>query len=350
MKVPKPIKLDSGNWFIRMRLGGESIPITMPTKAECIREAQLIKAEHIAGKRKPKAKAGDMTIGQLLDAYIAEIKPTASPSTIRGYKSIRDNRFAQHIDTAYKDIKNWQALIDTETGNVAPKTVKSSWYCLCTAMRRKDLPVPAVRLPAVPENEHEFLTYEQIPVFLEAIQGDMAETAALILLHSCRLSEACALTWEDHIDLSKRMIKVKGAYINGDEGYVVNITNKNKTSQRYIPIMINRLYDLLEAEPDKQGRVITIAPNTITRHINSACKAAGLPEVGAHGLRHSFASLSHHLGIPQEDCMRLGGWSDLKTMRKIYTHIADKDSLRWQNKMAEFYNNANENANGAIKT
>jgi integrase len=41
-----------------------------------------------------------------------------------------------------------------------------------------------------------------------------------------------------------------------------------------------------------------------------------------HGLRHSFASLSYFLGIPEAETMRLGGWSDPSVMRKIYTHLA----------------------------
>lgn len=347
MKIPKPIKLDSGSWFIQLRLAGESISITKPTKTECIKEAELIKAEHRNGKRAPKVKAADMTLKQLYDDYINGIKATASPSTIKGYKSIRDFRFSDYINTPYKDIDNWQELIDTEVKKVAPKTVRSGWECLATAMRRKKLPVPEVRLPAVPDNEQEFLTYDQIPIFLDAIRGDMAETAALIALHSFRLSELCAMTWETHIDLDRKLLRSKGAYINGDEGYVLNETNKNKKSQRYTPIMIDRLYELLSATENKSGKVITIAPNTVTRHVKAACRAAGLPDVGTHGLRHSFASLALHVGMSEKETMKLGGWSDYKTMRKIYTHVAEKDLERHINAMTAFYQNANENANDA---
>ena len=31
MKVPAPRKLPSGSWFIQLRLGGESIPVTAAT-------------------------------------------------------------------------------------------------------------------------------------------------------------------------------------------------------------------------------------------------------------------------------------------------------------------------------
>lgn len=345
MKVPKPIKLDSGNWFIRMRLGGESIPITMPTKAECIREAQLIKAEHIAGKRKPKAKAEDMTIGQLLDDYIDSLAHTASPSTLKGYKTIRDVRFKKYEDLSYNAVQSWQSIIDGWTAELAPKTVKNSWTCFCSALKRKKLAIPDVRLPAIPRQTKEFLAFDEIPIFLNEIQGDKAELGALILLHSFRLSEACAMTWENHVDLKKKMLQAKGAYVQGTGGYYLNEVNKNQYSQRWVPIMMDRLTELLEAEPDKTGKVIRMAPETLQRRIDRVCDKAGLPKVGAHGLRHSFASLASHLGLPELETAKLGGWADYTTMRKIYTHIAEKDSLRHINAMTEFYKKANENAN-----
>ena len=48
MKVPEPRKLKSGTWFIQLRLGGESIPVSALTRSDCIKQAQLIKAQHRA--------------------------------------------------------------------------------------------------------------------------------------------------------------------------------------------------------------------------------------------------------------------------------------------------------------
>lgn len=72
--------------------------------------------------------------------------------------------------------------------------------------------------------------------------------------------------------------------------------NKNSTSTRNIPIMIDELYDALSAAPEKSGFVATCHPNTIYRQVNKICEKNGLPNVAVHGLRHSFASLAYHLG------------------------------------------------------
>ena len=83
MKVPEPRKLKSGTWFIQLRLGGESIPVSALTRSDCIKQAQLIKAQHRADQREVKYKT-DKTVRDLMTDYIDSIRKTASPSTVRG--------------------------------------------------------------------------------------------------------------------------------------------------------------------------------------------------------------------------------------------------------------------------
>ena len=112
--------------------------------------------------------------------------------------------------------------------------------------------------------------------------------------------------------------------------------------------MIPELIVAVKSEHDRcpSELIYTGNVNTLYAQINRLCKANGLPEVGVHGLRHSFASLAFHLGLTEQETMELGGWSDYTTMRKIYTHLAAVDRLRSQNKISEFFSqNANEIAN-----
>ena len=71
--------------------------------------------------------------------------------------------------------------------------------------------------------------------------------------------------------------------------------------------------------------------------VHKACKKAGVTDVSVHGLRHSFASLAYHLGVPERITMEIGGWSDPGTVNKIYTHIAKTDMEHYQSEMANFY-------------
>lgn len=343
--VPAPRQLSSGNWFIQLRLGGESVPVTAPNDKECIRQATLLKAEHKAGKRIVAQSKANPTLRQAIDDYIAARSNTLSPSTIKGYEIIRNNRFQSTMTKHIKDVKNWQLIINDEAKTCCPKTLKNAWGLVSTVVRGAGYTIPSVTLPQVPQNEHRFLEPEQVKVFVEAIKGDDCEIPALLALQSLRRSEIMALKWEN-IDFQHKRILVSGAVVQDKNNKLVEKrTNKNRSSHRYVPIMIDGLYNALETVENKEGNVVLCHPNTIWHHINLCCKANGLPEVGIHGLRHSFASLAYSLGASEKITMQIGGWSDYDTMRKIYTHLAQADLASTETIITNFFKNANENAN-----
>ena len=144
----------------------------------------------------------------------------------------------------------------------------------------------------------------------------------MLALCSLRRSEIAGLTWDD-IDLDREIIHVRRSVVVGETGLVEKQTNKTKSSTRDIPILIPQLADALRAVEDKTGRVVKTHPNTIYNQVNRLCERNGLPRPGCHGLRHSYASLTHFLRIPPEEAARMGGWQDLNTMNKIYMHLSD---------------------------
>ena len=101
--------------------------------------------------------------------------------------------------------------------------------------------------------------------------------------------------------------------------------------------MIPRLKEILAQQKEAGLPPVLSSPNSITDSINTVCRNAGLPEVGTHGLRRSFASLGFHLGLSELEVQEIGGWSDYTTVRKIYTRLAKEDRLNAENKMETFY-------------
>lgn len=101
--------------------------------------------------------------------------------------------------------------------------------------------------------------------------------------------------------------------------------------------MIPQLAEALAAVEDKSGPVVKTNPTTLYSQINDLCKKEELPLVGVHGLRHSFASLGYHLKMSEMEVMRLGGWSDFSTVRRIYTHLADEDAANAASKIKDFF-------------
>ena len=349
MKVPEPRKLASGKWFIQLRLGGKSIPVTASTKKECTRSAELIKAEYRTGKKDtpPPAKIVP-TLRDAMTAYIDNKRNILSPSTLRGYNSILNTRYQDVIDKAIDKI-DWQAMVNADAEKRKGKTVKNGWRFTCSVLREAGFTPPKVALPQIVQDEHPYLEPSQIKPFVTAIKDDPCRIPALLGLHSLRRSEMLALTWDD-IDLKDGLIFVRGsAVFDSDNHLVQKTTNKNTSSRRVIPIMIPDLLDALKSVDASQrtGPVVTVNPNTIYAQVNRICRKNGFPEIGVHGLRHSFASLafSSDVGMTEREVMEIGGWADSQTVHKIYEHLAKRNRLKATNRMAEFFKNANENAN-----
>ena len=336
--MPKARKLKSGKWFIQLRLGGESIPVTESTERKCEAAARLIKAGHMAGSRESRPGSPELTLRQAADMYIRSRDNVLSPATVRGYCTIRDNRFQSVMEKPVRSITDWQAVCNAEAALCSAKTLKNAWGFLSSALVYAGYKMPKAKLPQVVRKESLWLDPEQIPIFIKAIEGEPCEAQMLLALHGLRRSEIFAVTGWEKVDLDSGVIHVRGAVVPDERNrFVHKETNKNAASRRTVPIMIPRLKTLLE-EKKKAGKpIVSVSPNTIRIRINKACAQNGLPEVGVHGLRHSFASLCYHLGLSERETMELGGWSDAGTMRKIYIHLASKSKAKAANKVSEFF-------------
>ena len=336
MKIPKIEKLPSGNYFCRMRLNGVSIPITAESETECKKLAELTKAQHRAGTSQIKKLPKNLTLREAMKKYTNAYKKELSPSTYDRYLAYIKCRFKDYIDTPLGEIK-WQRMIDEELEDVSEKTVYNAWGLVRPSLKYVGYPVPDIKLAAVPVSDTAFLQPEEIKPFCQAVKGRPYEIAALLELHGLRLSEMKGLTWKD-IDLKKKVIHVRGAYVKGVDGFVDKDTNKNRTSTRPVPIMIPQLEDALNAVEDKTGRVVTTSGSVLLRDVKRACKRAKVTVVTNHGLRHSMASLCFFLKIPLEQIQKWGGWSNDATLRKIYIHLAASAESEHKAAFTGFFN------------
>lgn len=335
MKIPKAKKLPSGMWRIQLRLNGRSISITEKTEKACIRQAELIKAEYNTGKRFDAT--APLTLSHAIDKYIEDKKNILSPATIKGYRSIQDSRFQNVMYKSVAEIKNWQKVVNEESYLCSAKTLNNAYGFIKSVLRYCNVEPVDVKLPQIVPHEREWLEPEQIPIFLNAIKGKPCEIGALLALHSFRRSEIFALT-KKNFNFDKKYIQTSGAVVLDENNkFVHKREQKTVKSGRVVPIMIPRLETLVKALPDNDKKLVTCYPDTLRKWINKICEENNLPKVGNHGLRHSFASLAYSLKWSEQETMRIGGWDDPTVMRKIYTHLAEKDKERAENSMAEFY-------------
>lgn len=324
MKVPEPKKLPSGNWNIRLRLGGREISITKPTAAECKKEAAYIKSAYKAEKMQ-FSSADEQTLEQIIIKYIEHCRTVGlSPSTIGGYENVLRNRFKGYMKRRVKDITSWTGMVDDELKVCSSKTTKNAWSVVSAALKHAKIPrteeVSAGKKkkvkPTVLDPEDE------LPTFLHATIGHRYELEILLGLHSLRMSEILGLKWEN-IDLEKNCITVSGAIVNDGHGNMVyKEENKTEESERTVPIMIPRLRELLEEKQKSSGFVTTITHSMLARALHTICKHNDLPQFNVHKLRHIFASLCYFKGVPILVTMRLGGWKNPQVVQEIYTHLS----------------------------
>ncbi len=337
MKTPSARKLPSGKWFVQLRIQGESISITRDSQKEAVAEAMAIKAGVLQAAHTP---ISDKTLTAAIDDWIESNDARLSPSTVRGYRTCQKNGFPTLMRRRCSSItdKMIEQAINAECRKYSAKTVTNRWRFIQQVLTWTTGKQYSAKLPQIVRPDIEFLDRSDLDKFLKYIQGSSVEIIALLALSSLRRSEIAALNW-DHgdIDLEHRWIHVRGAMVP-DEHHkmIVKETNKNDTSRRDVPI-IAPLYEALTAVQQKTGYVVKLHPATMLTRINSACAAAGVPQVGCHGLRHSFASLCHMLDIPPQVAMEIGGWADRATMDRIYTHVSRRDVDSYENAFTRYF-------------
>ena len=334
MKIPKARKLPSGSWFVRVTVDGKVISITKPTEKEAVAEAVAIKA----GTKKAQKAPAAMTLSKAIDRYIERRMNIISPSTIRGYRCIQRQRFQAYMKTEISRMnkEKWQRVVNQEAKLCSPKTLKNAWGFISSVLAEETGERYTVALPQKIDKPMGFLDHDQIPKFMEAIKGDIAEIPALLALSSLRQSEILGLRWEN-VDFENGVIRIMETAVRDENGVLIHKpTTKNSASRRTIPMM-QPLREALERADQSTDYVVNIRENTIRKHYKLACKKAGVPYVRAHGLRHSFASLACHLGMNEETTMAIGGWADYGTMKKIYTHVSDADLIKDSGRMLNFY-------------
>lgn len=328
VRVPSPV-LRGEKYCAQIMVKGERAYISAETEEAYYAKAKAIKA----GILEIKKAAPKMTLGAAVDNYIKDNDAVLSPSTINSYRSYRKTRFLAYMDADISQI-NWQKMVNEEAKLVKPKTVHNAWRLVTASLRHAGASIPTVNLPQKQKAERSWLDYQQIELFSVAIRGKPYELGALLALNGLRRSELLHLTAED-VDLANGIIHVRGASVIGSSNKLIDKdTNKNTTSTRDVHIAIPRLNALIDG---KKGKLVTTNPTTLYGLINKLCKRHGLPEVGVHGLRHSFASLAYHLKWSESTTMREGGWADNSTVHRIYTHLANADANADIVQMQQFY-------------
>lgn len=209
---------------------------------------------------------------------------------------------------------------------LSPKTINNLLSILrkslmCAEEWELLIKVPRIKWLRVPPSPYRFLSIEQSRQLLAGAENVFWYAMILCALRTgMRIGEMCALDWSD-INWERRTITVRRSIGDG----VVDSPKSNRI--RTIP-MTDDLYELffnrkllsglIFAGPDgKHIRGSSWPWKALTR----ACKRAGLPMIGWHALRHTFASELTAQSVPMKATQMLLGHASIQ-MTERYAHLA----------------------------
>lgn len=205
-------------------------------------------------------------------------------------------------------------------------------------------PVLRVRRPKASTTEASSLTVSEVKAFLAGAESlRYAGVLRLILGTGLRRGEALALRWTD-VRLDRGEATVKGSLVRRS-GQLEVADTKSLRSRRTVslsPAMVHlltmhRTLQALERRAAANCWVETgfvfvtefgrpADPRNLLRATTLASRKAGLPPVGVHTLRHTYATIALLHGVPIHVVSRNLGHSSIAITADIYGHLTDEAS------------------------
>lgn len=333
MKLPKAVKLPSGNWNIKIMVNGERISITAPTEKEAVAEAAAVKA----GKKHEKAP-DKLTLSDAIDIYIKSKAPVLSPSTVRGYKIMQKHRFRSLMLRDVYGITKADVQRAVNLEQCSAKTIHNAYGLVRPVLKEYGVDVFGVRLPQIVKPVKQYLQPEDIGKLIEAVEGDECEIPILLAVWlGMRRSEIIGLCW-DCVDLDRGLIHIRRTVVPDEHNHwVLKETAKNTSSQRTVDCP-EYILEKIRALPDpRAGQLFRMHPDTVRTHIHRACAKAGITDTTVHGLRHTNAAVMKTLGIDDRHAMERGGWSCESTYRKTYSYVFDSAAQQADTAINNFF-------------
>jgi integrase len=200
-----------------------------------------------------------------------------------------------------------------------------------------DMPTKRVFLPRANQAEMQVWSEEQVSAFLIAVRGDTYEAMYhLALKLGLRRGELLGLQWND-IDWLKSTIHVRRQAIIPNKGKRSTASPKTTKGKRVIPVG-KTVLDLLrtQVEQVQQMRLsaprweennlvfpcsVGTPPSRIDLQFKKLAKAAGLPVIRFHDMRHTAASIMLANGIPIMVVSRILGHSSAAITLRVYGHL-----------------------------
>jgi integrase len=316
LKNPTPVELPSGRWRCQVTINGKRISVVEDDPKTAHAKAVALKADIIKAARKPEA----LTVGEAIDRYIASKDGVLSPSTIRGYKTIRRNNLQTIMDVQLGALtpEAVQLAINEDAKERSPKSVRNAHGLLSAALAAY---LPDFRLdttlPQKVRHKIGIPTESEVSQILEAAKNTPMELPLLFAIWlGLRQSEIRGLRWDD---ISGNVLHVRSAIVRGEDGPVEKTTKSFSGDRRLrLPPYI---LDVLGRTERRGDHIVNLSGQSMYDRFSRLCKRLGLPHYRFHDLRHLNASIMLAAGVPNKYAQDRMGHATDNMLKTVYQHI-----------------------------
>lgn len=317
---PRPVLLPSGKWRCQVMVDGERLSAMEDDPETAHATVLAMKAGLIEAKKKPKK----VTVNDAILSYMAASESVLSPSTLRGYDTMRRNRFKgiMQRDVYSLNRLDIQKAVSEDAKTASPKTVSNAYGLLAAVLKDYGVEFHGVKLPQKIKNKKSYLSAGEVVKLIDSSSGDSCEVPIVMAVWlGMRRSEILGLCW-DCVDFEAGTVEVRRAMVpDKDNKWVLKDGAKNVGSQRTIKCPDYIMAKLRELYHGQTGPVFSMCPEIIGRHLHAICQKAGITDTTMHGLRHTNAAIMIALNVVDKYAMARNGWTSDYTFKQIYGYV-----------------------------
>jgi len=322
------------------------------------RKAQAALAEELARTSQGRAlEPTRMTVAEYLQAQWLPSLHDLRPNTRLSYETLARRHVVPHVGqipltklTTEDCDRLYTLLGQTVTAKgrpLSPATIRRIHALLHAALNaatdRNLVPrnvADRVRLPRVPRPTLATWSPEELVRFLEHAAGDrLAGLYLLLATTGLRRGEAVGLPWSA-VNLDAGTLSVRQALLS--IRYRTEMSEpKTRHGERVVALDRITVEVLRLVRRQQQGDAATLGrawtdtglvftredgsawhPEYVSKHFTDLAKAAGVPAIRLHGLRHTHASLGLLSGVHLKVMQERLGHSSISVTGDLYSHVA----------------------------
>lgn len=369
----------AGHWVKRYKIDGRTVSASWPHKPT---RAQLAaKRRELSQSSRLLPETESETVAAYLERWLRDGLPDAKPRTVRGYHIIVDRHIVPRLgaellsELSPPDVQRFVNGLQT-----SPRTALHILACLRSALSQavrwgvlRSNPCDHIKGPRVAHSEHHILSPEQTRNLLVQVRDDPLEALyVLAAMTGMRQGEILGLRWQavnltagtlsvetslwwrpvEHRDDGRAGL-VRGRGDNGDHAHHLRVSTRPSSPYRREPVLVepktersrrtihlpdrvlaaltkHRKREMQQRKEVDAGLVFTqrhgtaLEPSSVYRALKRHLKAAKLPDVRFHDLRHSAASMLLADGMPVGQVSELLGHANPTVTWNIYGHQLEK--------------------------